>query len=178
MPTARLRWFLDGNEDGIWGLSYTVCISYFIKKKRFNLTTVKSSKGLHFSYQMIDSWQHMTSWNCYFHIYLPIISSGRCFKIPLIRLWGRQCKKNITQNVCDGENGESNTQAQPVFCFLPNSTKLCVCSLHPLPGFSYLLFTFLIFFFLLHLQAIRTILKGQDWGFKEKIIFSSQSFRN
>ena len=25
------------------------------KKKRFNLTTVKSSKGLHFSYQMIDS---------------------------------------------------------------------------------------------------------------------------
>lgn len=151
MPTARLRWLLDGNEDGIWGLSYTVCISYFILKKRFNLTTVKSSKGLHFSYQMIDSWQHMTSWNCYFHIYLPIISSGWCFKIPLIRLWGRQCKKNITQNVCDGENGESNTQAQLVFCFPPNSTKLCLCSLHLLPGFSYLLFTFLTFFFLLHL---------------------------
>lgn len=96
------------------GTSVTPCPFLILLKKKFNLTTVKSSKGIHFSYQMTDSWQHMASWNCYFRIYLPIIFSGRCFKIPLIRLRGRKCKWNITQDVCDGEDGESNSWAQLV----------------------------------------------------------------
>lgn len=101
-----------------------------------NLTTVKSSIGSTFSWQMTDSWQNTCFWNCYFHIYLPISFCCWCFKIHLVRHWGRRNTwKYHTKCVWWWEE-DSCPQVQLMFWSLMNSIKGFVCPLHPSLGFS------------------------------------------